>query len=119
MEKSIPLTNKRIKKYADEMPFELKRAIEALNDEIRLGIFFVIFKYGEISFSQIRQELEIPTKSSSLLSYHLRKLEKSALIKKDYSKKSGIMNFSLYDVTEFGEKFIDGLMKSIEIEQYH
>lgn len=70
-----------------------------------------------MSFSQIREKLEIPTKSSGYLSYHLKKLEKSALIKNDYSKKSEVIGYSFYDVTEFGESFIDGLMKSIEIDQ--
>ena len=116
MEDLNKISNKRIKQYAEEMPIELRRAIGALSDEVRLGIFFAMFKYGEMSFSQIRKELEIPTNSSGYLSYHLKKLENSALIKNDYSKKTGITNYSFYDVTEFGEKFIDGLMKSIEID---
>lgn len=117
MEESAKFTNAQIKKYAEEMPIELRRAIEALSDEVRLGIFFTLFKYGEMSFSQIREKLEIPTKSSGYLSYHLKKLEKSALIKNDYSKKSEVIGYSFYDVTEFGESFIDGLMKSIGIDQ--
>ena len=116
MEDLNKISNKRIKQYAEEMPIELRRAIGALSDEVRLGIFFALFKYGEMSFSQIRQELEIPTNYSGYLSYHLKKLENSALIKNDFSKKTGITNYSFYDVTEFGEKFIDGLMKSIEID---
>ncbi len=117
MEDLTKFTNTRIKKHAEEMPIELRRAIEALSDEARLGIFFALFKNGEMSFSQIRQELEIPTKNSGYLSYHLRKLENSALIKNDYSKKTGITNYSFYDVTEFGERFIEGVLKSIEIDQ--
>lgn len=117
MENLTKFTNTRIQKHAEEMPTELRRAIEALSDEVRLGIFFTLFKYGEMSFSQIRQELEIPTNNSGYLSYHLRKLESSALIKNDYSKRAGITNYSFYDVTEFGEKFIDGVMRSIEIDQ--
>jgi DNA-binding HxlR family transcriptional regulator len=116
MEDLTKFTNMRIKKNAEELPIELRRALEALSDEVRLGIFFALFKYGEMSFSQLRQELEIPTNNSGYLSYHLRKLENSALIKNDYSKKTGITNYSFYDVTEFGEKVIDGLMKSIEID---
>ncbi len=117
MEYSPKLTTKQIKQYAEEMPIELRRSIEALSDEVRLGIFFVLFKYGEMSFSEIRNKLEIPTKNSGYLAYHLKKLEKSALIRNDYSKKSGVTSHSFYDVTEFGERFIEGLMKSIEIDQ--
>ncbi len=117
MEYSPKLTTKQIKQYAEEMPIELRRSIEALSDEVRLGIFFVLFKYGEMSFSEIRNKLEIPTRNSSYLAYHLKKLEKGALIKNDYSKKSGVTSHSFYDVTEFGERIIEGLIKSIEIDQ--
>ncbi len=117
MEYLTKFTTMQIKQYAEEMPIELRRSIEALSDEVRLGIFFVLFKYGEMSFSEIRNKLEIPAKNSGYLAYHLKKLEKSALIRTDYSKKSGITNHSFYDVTEFGERFIEGLMKSIEIDQ--
>ncbi len=117
MEDSTKFTSTQIKQYAEEMPIELRRAIEALSDEVRLGIFFALFKYGEMSFSQIREKLEIPTRDSGYLSYHLKRLEKSALIRNDYSKKSGITGHSFYDVTEFGERFVDGLMTSIEIDR--
>lgn len=117
MEYLTKFTTTQIKQYAEEMPIELRRSIEALSDEVRLGIFFVLFKYGEMSFSEIRNKLEIPAKNSGYLAYHLKKLEKSALIRNDYSKKSGVTNHSFYDVTEFGERFIEGLMKSIEIDQ--
>lgn len=40
MEESAKFTNAQIKKYAEEMPIELRRAIDALSDEVRLGIFF-------------------------------------------------------------------------------
>ncbi len=117
MEYSPKFTTEQIKQYADEMPIELRRSIEALSDDARLGIFFVLFKYGEMSFSEIRNKLEIPTKNSGYLAYHLKKLEKSALIRNDYSKKSGVTDHSFYNVTEFGERFIEGLMKSVEIDQ--
>ena len=117
MEYLTKFTTTQIKQYAEEMPIQLWRSIEALSDEVRLGIFFVLFKYGEMSFSEIRNKLEIPAKNSGYLAYHLKKLEKSALIRNDYSKKSGVTNHSFYDVTEFGERFIEGLMKSIEIDQ--
>lgn len=117
MEYLTKFTITQIKHYAEEMPIELRRSIEALSDEVRLSIFFVLFKYGEMSFSEIGNKLEIPAKNSGYLAYHLKKLEKSALIRNDYSKKSGVTSHSFYDVTEFGERFIDGLMKSIELDR--
>lgn len=108
-------TNKKIEEYANEMPFELRRAVDALNDDIRLAIFFVLLKYGEMPFSQIMKELEIPSKYSSKLTYHIKKLEKGALIKNEYTKKEGIDSYSFYDVTEFGDDLLKGLIDTIAV----
>lgn len=108
-------TNKKIEEYANEMPLELRRAVDALNDSLRLAIFFVLFKYGEMPFSQIMTELEIPQEYSSKLTYHLKKLEKGALIKNEYIKKEGVDNYSFYDLTNFGEETLNGLMNTIAV----
>lgn len=109
--------NKKIEEYANEMPLELRRVVDALNDKLRLAIFFVLLKYGELSFSQIMNELEIPRKYSSRLTYHLKKLEKSALIKNEYAKKEGAESYSFYDLTEFAEELLNGLMHTIAVPE--
>lgn len=110
-------TNKKIEEYANEMPSELRRAIEALNDDFRLAIFFVLLKNGDLSFSQIMTELEIPRKDSSILSHHLKILEKGALVKNEYTKKEGIDSHSFYDLTEFGEEILNSLMDTLAVPQ--
>jgi len=109
--------NVKIKEYADELPFELRRAVDALNDDIRLAIFFVLFKYGELSFSQIIKELDIPQEYSSKLTYHLKKLQKGALIKNEYVKKENTGVYSFYDITEFGEELVMSLINTIAMPQ--
>ncbi|WP_048181254.1 helix-turn-helix domain-containing protein [Methanosarcina siciliae] len=109
--------NKKIKAYADEMPAELRRVIDALNSDIGLATFFVLFKYGEMSFSQIMNELEIPPHHSSKLTYHIKKLQKSALVKNEYVKKENADGYSFYDITEFGEGIINNLMNAIRVPQ--
>jgi DNA-binding HxlR family transcriptional regulator len=108
-------TYTKIKEYADELPSELKRAVVALNDDLRQAIFFLLLKNGELSFTQIMTELEISRKDSSILSHHLKILEKGALIKNKYAKKEGIDSHSFYDLTDFGEDILDGLMETIAI----
>ncbi len=105
--------NKKIEEYANEMPYELRRAMDALNDDIRLAIFFVLLKYGELPFSQIMKELEIPTKYSSKLTYHIKKLQKGAIIKNEYVNKEGNDSYSFYDITEFGERLLNNLINTI------
>ena len=107
--------NKKIEEYANEMPVELRRAIEALNDDFRLAIFFVLLKNGDLSFTQIMNELEIPRKDSSTLSHHLKILEKGALIKNEYAKKEGLGSYSFYNLTEFGEDILNGLMDTLAV----
>jgi hypothetical protein len=109
--------NEKIKAYANEMPGELRRVIDALNNDIGLAAFFVLFKYGEMSFSQIMHELDIPSNYSSKLAYHIKKLQKSALVKNEYIKKENLDTYSFYDVTEFGEGIINNLMNAISVPQ--
>ena len=107
--------NEKIKLYADEMPAELRRVIDALNNDLGLATFFVLLKYGEMSFSQIMKELDIPSNYSSKLTYHIKKLQKSALVKNEYVKKENAGSYSFYDITEFGEGVINNLINSIRI----
>lgn len=108
-------TNKKIEEYANEMPSELRRAVEALDDDLRLAIFFALLKNGDQSFTQIMTELEIPRKDSSILSHHLKILEKGALIKNIYAKKEGVDSHSFYDLTEFGEDILNSLMDTLAV----
>jgi DNA-binding HxlR family transcriptional regulator len=107
--------NEKIKEYANEMPYELRRAMEALNDDTRLAVFFVLLKYGELPFSQIMTELEIPPEYSSKLTYHIKKLQKSALVKNEYIKKEGVNSYSFYNLTEFGEELLNSLIDTIAV----
>lgn len=107
--------NEKIKEYANEMPYELRRAMGALDDDIRLAVFFVLLKYGELPFSQIMKELEIPSEYSSKLTYHIKKLQKGAIVKNEYVKKEGTDSYSFYDITEFGEGLLNNLMNTIAL----
>ncbi|MCM1987755.1 winged helix-turn-helix domain-containing protein [Methanococcoides seepicolus] len=104
-----------IEKYANEMPSELRRAMKALGGNTGLATFLVLFKYGELSFSEIRKELEIPTELSGQLTYHIKNLQKAGLVKNEYVKKEDTNNFSFYDVTEFGEDFVNNLMTTVKV----
>lgn len=107
--------NEKIKAYTSELPAELRRVIDALNSDFGLAIFFVLFKYGKMSFSQIMSELDIPPHNSSNLTYHIKKLQKSSLVKNEYIKQKNIDGYSFYDITEFGEEIISNLMNTIQM----
>lgn len=100
----------KIKIYADKIPSELSRAMGALCDENGRAIFLVLFKYGELTISQIMEELQVNAGCSSWLFESIKNLQKASLVKSDLVDGEKI----LYDVTEFGEYFIKGLMSGIK-----
>jgi DNA-binding HxlR family transcriptional regulator len=104
-----------IENYVKEIPPELRRAMKAFGSDISLAAFLVLFKYGELPFSEIRKELEIPTGLSSQLTYHIKNLQKAGLVKHDYVRKEDTNNFSFYDVTELGEDFVTNLMNTVKV----
>lgn len=95
-----------IEEYTDEMPAELRRVIDAINSNIGLAVFLLLYKKGETSFTEIMNEFEI--KNSSTLTYHIKKLQKSSLVKNVYVNKGDW--YSYYDVTEFGECVLENMM---------
>lgn len=99
--------------YAREVPEEIKRAINATDNETRLGILVALLKHGEMTFSQLKEMTRL---NQSTFNSHLKILMKSALITNYFRKRIGVGDYSYYDVTDFGEAFLDGLYGSLEIE---
>ena len=100
-----------IQEYIDEMPAELRRVIDSLNSDIGLAVFLLLLKKGEMSFTEIVNELEV--EHNSTLAYHIKKLQKSSLVKNVYVKRGE--GYSYYDVTEFGECVINNLMNIFRV----
>lgn len=110
----IEYSNEKIKRYTDEMPAEIRRAIAALNDDVELAILFVLFDYGIMTLSCIMDELDIQVKDNGEVIEHIKKLQKSSLVKSEYIKEVDGEGHSFYDITEFGENIIYNLMNAIQ-----
>lgn len=96
-------TVNRLEEHLKEIPEGVKVAVKALSDDTRLAIIVVLLKYGECTFSQLMETLEI---DSGVLSHHLKNLLRASLIKNYYIKKPDSEDYSFYDLTYYGEGFM-------------
>jgi DNA-binding transcriptional ArsR family regulator len=94
----------------NRVPVEIRKLLTGLNDDLDLAIFSYLYFDGERSFTDIRDSLGV---SGAKLTYHLKRMQKSALVKNFYRNELGNTDFSYYAVTVFGRRFfgllIDGL----------
>ena len=86
--------------------YELKLAINGLNNKKRQTIISILGKHDKLSFSEIVKLTEI---EKSLLTHHLKTLQKSLLITHFYEHTIGNDNFSFYELSAFGRILINAL----------
>lgn len=83
------------------------KAISTLSDKTALNIVELL-KTHDLSFSQIQKIINI---DKGTLSYHIKKLLKSALIVNYYQKKEGTNEYSFYQLTGFAKDLLDNISK--------
>jgi len=98
--------------YSRQIPAEIRRALDGLYNDTRLGIFLAIMKHGELSFSEIGSKVGMQ-KDKSKLAFHLNKLTENALVEHFYRHQIGNEKFSFYTVTDFGKAFWNGMISSL------
>jgi DNA-binding transcriptional ArsR family regulator len=103
-----------LEQIRDTFPDELKDAIKALSDDVRMTIITLLLKETELSFSQLKERLQI---DSGTLNHHLKILMKAALVDNYYYKKPNISDYSFYALTSFAEDLIFGLTGSLTIRK--
>ena len=94
-----------LKKYSDEIPFEIKTLLKGLSNDDRLGILLALMKHGKMSFKEMKERFGL---HSSSLSNHLTALQDGNLIENFYEKRNE-SGFSYYDVTDIPETVFDSL----------
>jgi len=100
---------KKIEKYAMEIPKEIRHAIRELGNDQRIAILIALHRHDTLSFIQLVKTLEI---DKGILSYHLRKLIKSALVLHDYKYEFGNMKYSFYGITPLGQNIVEFLCQA-------
>jgi len=100
-----------VKQYVSKIPGEVRAAIEALDNPIRLAILEILSEHEELAFTQLRRNLEI---QQGKLGYHLGKLKTAALIDsfvRRTQERNGYSSF--YRVSELAEAVLDALYESL------
>jgi len=105
----------KIEEYAEEIPEEIRRAIRGLDSNYRAAIFVALYKHGDLSFSDLREKLEI---DKAMLNYHLGKLIESALVQHYYKHELGTEKYSFYNVSPFGQNFVEILSRFLRPQPY-
>jgi len=94
----------------EQIPEEIRDAIEGLDNEWRQKIFVSLLKYGELSFSELEKKTSL---GKADLSFHMKKLVNAMLIEHYYRHEIGNDRFSFYSITPFGHNFVTALIQSL------
>jgi DNA-binding HxlR family transcriptional regulator len=98
-----------------QFPYELCLAIEGLDNDYRQRILYSLKNVDKLSFSEIREAVDIET---PLLSSHLRKLTESLLVEHFYEHTLGDEKYSFYRISKFGKSVLESLLRALNKETY-
>ncbi len=104
----------KIEDYASQIPIEIKKAVKALGNDIRCAIVVDLIHEGELTFTQLKNDLDI---EPGLLSNHLKILMDGAIVEHYYRHEFGNEQFSYYGLTFFGRDFIRGILEPLKAIQ--
>lgn len=95
-----------VQKILESIPLEIRTTQKCLCDDLRFAIVLTLLKNGEMSFSQLKESLDIQT---NILSHHLKVLSQESLVMNYYAKRENTMEYSFYDVTPLSRDCVDRL----------
>jgi predicted transcriptional regulator len=98
----------------NEFPYELRLAVDGLNNEYRQQILMILKDIDHLSFSEIKSKVNI---KPPLLSSHLRKLTECLLIEHFYEHTLYDERFSFYRISSFGKRVVENLLDTMYVER--
>ena len=98
-----------------EFPYELKIAIDGLNNENRQKILLILENEEKLSFSEIEKKSEI---EKALLASHLKKLIRTLLVEHFYEHEVGNDKFSYYKISALGKLLLQNILKALVFEAF-
>ena len=93
--------NEKVLQYSSEVPKQIKDLIKSLDSETRLAIIIVLWKKGKMTFTELKNSLDV---GQSTLSSDLSLLQNSGLVSNilEWKEKS----YSSYSITDLGRSTI-------------
>lgn len=96
---------------AEQIPFEIRRAIDAFGGEREQAIVVTLIDEGPLSFSELNDELG--GLHNQTLTNALKNLRRGALVRKRATDSMESRYDAYYEVSEYGERFVNCLLESL------
>lgn len=100
-----------ISRKAEQIPFEIRRAVEGFDGEREQAIVVTLLDEGPLSFSELNDELG--GVHNQTLTNALKNLRQGALVRKRATGSMESKYDAYYEVSEYGERFVDCLLDSL------
>lgn len=111
------MNSNKIEELANRIiPSDLRQIVRSLNSELDWAIISVL-EETELNFSGLKEKLEV--EDNKILTYHLKKLSKNALIQHYYKHSNFEQNYSYYVTSKLGEKLISNIKDVFNINNYN
>jgi predicted transcriptional regulator len=95
--------------YQEDIPVEFELALKAISNKVRYALTLLLIHKSPISFSEATDILK---KENSSVINHLKILETGGIIQNYLEKRENTNEYSYYKITNYGEKFVLGLLNS-------
>lgn len=105
------MTDDPISQKAEQIPFEIRRAIDGLEGERQQAIVVTLIDEGPLSFSELNDELG--GLHNQKLTNALKQLRQGALVRKRATDSMESQYDAYYEVSEYGERFVNCLLESL------
>lgn len=105
----------KIEEIANKLPFEIRNAVSAIDNNTRQAIIIALLNEGTLRFSELKHKLsdEDQALHNQTLTNALEKLQDGGLVNKRVADTDGEEFKSHYEVSEYGERFVDCLLNSL------
>lgn len=105
------MSDELISQKAEQIPFEIRRAVEGFDGEREQAIVVTLIDEGPLSFSELQDELG--DLHNQKLTNALKKLRQGALVRKRATDAMESKYDAYYEVSEYGERFVNCLLESL------
>lgn len=106
--------SKYLEEFIKEIPEDFELLLKALRHKIRINLIIQLYKNKNSSLSKLGNILDL---ENSLVLNHLKKLELAGVVQNYLLKSEETREFSFYELTKFGMRFMIDLQESSLLDQ--
>lgn len=107
--------SKYLEDYIKDIPDDFELLLKALGHKVRIDLIFQLYKSKDLSLSKLGNILNL---ENSLIHNHLKKLEMAGVVQNYLLKSEETREFSFYELTKFGTRFVFNLQEGSLLHQY-